>query len=185
MKSLIENPTIALKWRKTGLARPDYELAGNDGVYATLSLLNEEHTLARVKTHEGAWTLKHMGVMNPVVTLREEGGTTNLATFHPHVFRHGSLEFADGASFWWTWLHGEEPGGTFLDSAGNHVVRLQAQAGTDLSATADFELGEVGLSPVLPTQSRSALLAAFGWYMILFDHLKEQDAAAAETALRL
>ena len=105
MKSLVEHPAASLTWRRCGATPPDFELLGAGGVFATLAFLDDEHTLARVRTAEGLWTLKHLGVLAPAVTLREAGGTTNVATFHPHALRHGQLEFLDGATFDWKWLH--------------------------------------------------------------------------------
>jgi hypothetical protein len=179
MKSLVEHPATALTWRRCGITPPDFELLGTAGVFATLAFLNEERTFARVRTAEGVWTLKHLGILTPVVTLRVVGGTTNLATFHPHALRHGKLQFLDGASFDWKWLHEGGPGGAFLDPEGQPLVRLQAPS------TAGLEPCDVLLDPSLATHGRSALLAAFGWYLLLFDQMKESEAVVAETTLRL
>ncbi len=164
---------------------PDFELLGTEGVFATLAFLDDKHTLARVRTAEGVWTLKHLGILTPVVTLRGLGDTTNLATFHPHALRHGKLQFHDGASFDWKWLHKGGPGGAFLDPDGKSLVRLQAPTGWNPEAGLDLEQCEVELTPALSTHLPSALLAAFGWYLILFDQMKERDAVVAETTLRL
>ena len=180
MKSLVEHPATSLKWRRCGITPPDSELLGTEGVFATLTFLNEEHTFARIRTADGVWTLKHLGVLTPVVTLREVGGTTNLATFHPHALRHGKLQFLDGASYDWKWRHEGGPGGAFLDPGGKPLIRIQAP-----NATAELEPCEVILDPALSTHLRSPLLAAFGWYLILFDQMKERDAVVAETTLRL
>lgn len=185
MKSLSDCPTSSLEWRRSDASPLRFELLADQEVFATLDFQDEEHTLARVETAEGTWTLKHLGVMNPVVTLREEGGKVNLATFHPHAFQHGKLEFQDGAVFDWTWRHGGGPGGTFSDRDGLPLVRLHARTGRDLSSPPGIEHGDVELNSEHSVRFRHALLAAFGWYLILFDHLKERDAVAAETALRM
>jgi hypothetical protein len=185
MKSLVEHPTTSLKWRRCGITPPDFELLGTDGVFATLAFLNDEHTFARVRTAEGVWTLKHLGVLTPAVTLRGLEDPTNLATFHPHALRHGKLQFHDGTSFDWKWLHEGGPGGAFLDPEGEPLVRLHAPDGWDPNATAELEQCDVDLIPALSTHLPSALLAAFGWYLILFDQMKERDAVVAETTLRL
>ena len=185
MKSLIELPTASLEWRRSGFTPPDFELYGNDGVFATLAFLDEEHTLARVKTAEGVWTLKHLGILAPAVTVREEGGTTNLATFHPHALRHGKLQFHDGTVFDWVWLQDAGPGGAFLDQTGKPLVRLHAHPGRDLTASPDLEKCEVDLDLAPSSRMRHAMLAALGWFLILFDHMKVKDDIAAETALRL
>ncbi len=185
MKSLIDHPTTTLRWLRSGFVPPDFELVGNEGVFATLAFLNEERTMARIRTADGSWTLKHLGILTPVVTLREERSTTNVATFHPHALRHGSLQFHDGTAFDWAWLHEGEGGGVFLDHGGKPVLHLQAHSGRDLRSIRDFERCDVKLNPVLPSYSMSALLAGIGWYLMLFDHLKERNDSAAETALRL
>lgn len=161
-----------------------FELRSDEGTFAALAFLDETCILARAETAEGTWTLKHLGVMNPVVTLREEGGATNLATFHPHAFRHGRLEFLDGAVFDWAWDPSGR-GGTFADQGGMPLVRLHARTGRDLTSPPGIEHGDVDLNSAHSVRFRHAVLAAFGWYLILFDHLKERDAVAAETALRM
>jgi hypothetical protein len=185
MKSLVQHPTATLTWRKSASTPPDFELVGPEGAFATLAFLNDEHTLARVKTAEGIWTLKHLGVLNPVVTLRELGTHANLAVFHPHALRHGKLEFIDGSSYDWTWNHQGSPGGAFLDPGGRPLVRLEAQPLEKRLPNVDLEQCQVCLdvSPLLLT--RSSLLATVGWYLLLFDHLKEKDGATPEFALLL
>lgn len=185
MKSLQGHSTPLLGWRRSAGSPPDFELLGAEGAYATLTFLDPERLLARIRTAEGTWTLKHLGILNPVVTLREVGGTVNLATFHPHALRNGKLTFQDGATFDWAWLHEGGPGGAFLDHEGRPLVRLYAHTGRDLTSGADFEACGVDLSPVGADHYRQALLACFGWYLLLFDHQKERDAVAAETSLRL
>jgi len=185
MKSLTECPTNTLEWRRSATRPLGFDLRTDEGVFATLAFLDDENILARVETAEGTWTLKHLGVMNPVVTLREEGGKANLATFHPHTFRHGKLEFQDGAVFDWTWHPGPAPGGTFADQEGTPLVRLHARTGRDLTSPPGIEHGDVELNSAHSARYRHAVLAAFGWYLILFDHLKERDVVAAETALRM
>ncbi len=65
------------------------------------------------------------------------------------------------------------------------MISLYAHSGKDLKSTAELEQCDVDLDPALSTRLRGAMLAAFGWYLILFDHMKERDAVAAETSLRL
>jgi hypothetical protein len=185
MRSLTECSTNTLEWRRMDTSPLGFELRSEEGSFATLTFLDDACILARVETAEGTWTLKHLGVMNPVVTLREEGGKVNLATFHAHAFRQGKLEFLDGAAFDWTWQPGPGSGGTFADPGGMPLVRLHARMGRDLTSPPGIEHGDVDLNSAHSVRFRHAVLAAFGWYLILFDHLKERDAAAAETALRM
>ena len=185
MKSLRVLPSGSLIWRRSGYPVPDFELLGAEGVYATLTFLDEEKQLARVRTAEGTWTIKHVGILTPIVTLREEGRPTNLATFHPHAFRHGKLEFQDGPSFDWVRLHEAGPGGAFLDGTGMPLVHLQVHLGVDRTAASDLETCDVDLNLAPAAQDRQALLASMGWFLILLDHMKARDGVAAEMALRL
>lgn len=185
MKSLSESTTNILEWRRAGAEPRRFDLHMNQDIFATMTFLDEGCLLARVETAEGSWTLKHLGVMNPVVTLREDGGKVNLATFHPHAFRPGRLEFQDGATFDWVWHHGMGPGGTFADPEGMPLVRLHARTGRDVSSLPGYEQGDVELDTTHPARFRHAILAAFGWYLLVFDQLKDRDATAAETALRM
>ncbi|MBP1772132.1 MAG: hypothetical protein H6P99_1295 [Holophagaceae bacterium] len=185
MRSLSELSTGHLEWLRDRTLPSAYRLDGGDEVVATLAFLDEQQTLARVETAEGIWTLKHLGVLTPAVTVRTEGGKTNLAVFHPHALRHGKLQFEDGVSFDWVWLHDAGPGGAFLDTDGLPLVRLRAHPGRDLNSIPGLERCEVDLGLRPNNRSRQGLLAALGWYLILFDTLKERDTVAAETALRL
>jgi hypothetical protein len=185
MKSLNDHPTVALEWRRSGFTPPDFELQGRDGVFATLTFKDAERTLARVRTAEGDWTFKHLGILNPVVTVREEGESRNLATFHPHALRHGKLQFEDGAVFDWIWHHDTKRDGEFQNPDGTRLVSLRTRQGRDLGSPTDLEICDVSLDLGTSNRYRHALLAAVGWYLILFDKLKERDDVAAETALRL
>jgi hypothetical protein len=190
MRSLSELPATPLEWRRNRSAPSEFLLQAGDGAHgdvtiASLAFLDDECTLARVETAEGIWTLKHLGLLAPVITLRAEGSQKNLATFHPHALRHGKLRFDDGPVFEWVWLHGTAPSGAFLDAEGLPLVRLSAHPGRDLQSISGLERCEVSLGLAPSPRSRQALLAAVGWYLLLFDTLKEREVVAAETALRL
>jgi hypothetical protein len=185
MKSLTEMKSGLLEWhREEGLPFA-YRLSGEDGVAATLAFPDASDTLAQLETAEGSWTIKHLGLLNPITTLREAREKTNIAVFHPHLLRHDKLEFTDGAVFDWVTLHDHEPGGAFLDIEGKPMVRihglpvLKPVADTDL----DSGLVELGQAPV--ARWRHAILAAMGWYILLLDHFKENPAHAAEMSMRM
>jgi hypothetical protein len=183
MRSLTDIPTPSLGWRSSGTPPPDFELQGSAGLFATLSLLDEACALARVKTAEGSWTLKHLGLLNPVVTLREEGAKTNLAVFHPHALRHGKLLFEDGAVFGWAWQ--PDGSGAVLDPDGHCLVRLLARPSWGRTADLEGAACDVHLDLESFSRRRYALLAAFGWDLILFDHLRHREDPALELSLRL
>lgn len=183
MKSLSDHSASLLAWRRGEAGPPDFELQAEGQCFATLAFLDATHDFARVETAEGTWTLKRVGLLAPVVTLREEDSAANLAVFHPHAFRHGRLAFADGAVFDWVWRHEGGLGGSFLDPAGTPLVRLQTWPCEGVGPAIPGRC-DVDLNPAT-APFRHALLAAFGWFLILLEAGKAQDTAAAEVALRL
>lgn len=124
MKSLTEMKSGLLEWRREEGSAMAYRLTGEDEVVASLVFPDDSDTLAKLETAEGSWTIKHLGLLNPITTLREAGEKRNIAVFQPHALRHDKLEFADGAVFDWVGLHDHEPGGAFLDIEGKPLVRI-------------------------------------------------------------
>ncbi len=189
MKSLTDLQTPTLEWRRVGPGALAFELGTQEQVVATFTILDEGKALARIETAEGTWTARHAGLLASVLTVREEGGSTNLATFRPHPLRHGRLEFADGAAFDWVTLPGHgagaSSGGAFLDQEGMPLVRLHTHPASDLKAPPGPDHGEVELGLAPRARWRHALLAALGWYILVFEQMRELRAVAAETCLRL
>ena len=134
MKAISGIPASTLVWRRDDSHHPDFELRMDNEVVATLALQDETLSLARVETAEGSWTLKHLGLLAPVVTLRSAGAATNLAVFRPHALRHGKLQFQDGVTLDWVWIQESRPGGAFLAADGVPLVRLHPHVGRDLNA---------------------------------------------------
>ncbi|MBL0313631.1 MAG: hypothetical protein IPP78_13155 [Holophagaceae bacterium] len=185
MKSLTEMKSALLEWRREEGQALAYTLSGDDGVAATLIFPDDSDTLARLETAEGSWTIKHLGLLNPITTIREAGEKTNIAVFHPHALRHDKLEFADGAVFDWVALHDHEPGGAFLDIEGKPMVRIHGLLAHIPSTGADLDSGLVELGQAPVARWRHAILAAMGWYILQLDHFKENPAHAAEMSLRM
>ena len=185
MKSLTDLKLALLEWRREGDPPLAFKLRGEGGIVATLVFPDPPDTLAKVETAEGSWTLKHLGVLNPVTTLREEGRAANLAVFHSHAFRHGKLEFADRAVFDWADLHGDEPGGAFLDLEGRPMVRLHQahRRASNPGGPSDSCLVELGQAP--QARWRHGILAALGWYLLLLNQPREHPEHAAEASLML
>lgn len=185
MKSLTEMKPALLEWRREAGQPLAYRLHLEDGIAASLVFPDRWNVLAKVETAEGSWTLKHLGLLNPVTTLREEGDKRNLAVYRPHALRHGKLEFADGAVFDWATLHDGAPGGAFLDLMGLPLVRLHARPTESPQAGLPFDSGFVELGQAPKARWRHAILAAFGWYLLLMDHYQEHPQHAAEMSLRM
>ncbi len=185
MKSLTEMKSALLEWRRQEDLPMAYKLTGEDGVVASLVFPDSTDTLALLETAEGSWTIKHLGLLNPIITLREAGKKTNLAVFHPHALRHDKLEFGDGAVFDWITLHDHKPGGAFLDFQGKPMVRIHGLPVMEPAAVADLESGLVELGQPPVARWRHAILTALGWYILLLDHFKENPVHAAEMSMRM
>ena len=183
MKSLMEMKPTLMEWRRRAGPALAYDLHTTKGLAVSLEFPDLGSTLARVETAEGFWTIKHLGLLNPVITLRVAGESRNLALYQPHAFRHGRLEFSDGVTYDWAILHGATPGGAFLSRAGIPLVRLHPRLGLD--ATQDMDSGMVELGHPPQKRWRHGLLAALGWYLLVLDHYKEYPEHAAEFSLRL
>jgi len=185
MKSITEMKSGLLEWRRDEGLPFAYKLYGEDGVVASLVFPDSTDTLAQLETAEGSWTLKHLGLLNPITTLREMGDKKNIAVFHPHALRHDKLEFTDGAVFDWITLHDHEPGGAFLDIEGKPMVRIHGLPIPRPETGADLESGLVELGQPPVARWRHAILAAMGWYNLLLEHFKENPVHAAEMSLRM
>ena len=187
MTALTRIQSTPLAWHQEDGVPPSYTLCGQDGPVATLKFLPGQNTLARVETAEGAWTLLHRAFPAGTVTLREPGSRVDLATYHPHPFGQGDLTFLPGDSFRWLPLEGIEAGGTFLEVEGMPLVRLTVMPDRShrLHVPGGTAVGAVEALPPHHHQAGPALLAAFGWYLLQLEAIKEHPTCAAETSLRL
>ncbi len=187
MTALTRIQSTPLAWHQEADNPPSFTLRGQDGPVATLQFLPGQNTLARVETADGAWTLLHRAFPADTVSLREPGSRVDLATFHPHPSGQGDLMFLNGDTFHWRPLAGIEPGGAFLEAEGMPLVRLTVMPDRShrLHVPGGTAVGAVEALPPHHHQAGPALLAAFGWYLLQVEGLKEHTTQAAETSLRL
>jgi hypothetical protein len=185
MKSLTEMKSGLLEWRQEKDSPMAYRLSGEEGIAARLSFPDPSDTLAQLDTAEGSWTIKHLGLLNPITTLREADKKPNIAVLHPHALRHDRLEFSDGAVFDWVTLRDHKPGGAFLDLEGKPMVRIHGLPIHEPATEAELDSGLVELGQAPMARWRHAVLAAMGWYILLLDHFKENPAHAAEMSMRM
>ncbi len=176
MRALSELQSDVLEWRASETPG-GFDLTAGGEVYATLSWSDPE-TLARVETAEGSWTLKRVGTFAQHVSLREAGGSVDLAEFRPHAFGRGKLAFRDGAEFHWTHLPHEQ-GTAFIDVSDRTVVQLQALPELVVHPPeAGLVMGRVILRGTTGARNRYALLAALAWTLHLLavhdGHLEEE-----------
>lgn len=187
MKALTRIQSTPLAWHREPELPPSFTLCGEAGPVATLQFLPGLDTLARVETANGTWTLLHRAFPADSVTLREPNSRVDLATFHHHPSGRGELTFLNGDRFHWLPMEGVEAGGAFLEAEGMPLVRLTVMPDHShrLHTPGGTAVGAVEALPPHHHQAGPELLAAFGWYLIQLEGMKEHPTRAAETALRL
>ena len=187
MTALTRIQATPLAWHQETDDPPAYTLRGQDGPVATLRFQPNQGTLALVETADGSWTLLHRAFPADTVTLREPGSRVDVATYQPHPSGSGDLRFLSGDTFHWVPREGVEVGGVFLEAEGMPLVRLTVMPDRShrLHVPGGTAVGAVEALPPHHHHAGSALLAAFGWYLLQLEALKEHPTHAAETSLRL
>lgn len=174
MEDLAQVISSTIFWVQPRISERQFELRTQSGLLGTLHFENVFGTLANAFTADGRWTFKRVGFLNPRVTIREAGGTTDLAVYWPRLSGYGWLEFGKGNKYQWkpTNFWGSECG--FFDIRDELVY--VARPGQDHFKLSDLvktqalvEIGPSGRGSVdLP------LLLMLGWYLMI---LQQEDAA--------
>ncbi|MGI0129302.1 MAG: hypothetical protein ACREEC_04005, partial [Thermoplasmata archaeon] len=81
------DPT-SLRWLRRGASPLEFDLLAGDQPVATLIWKSGTGSLATARTASGSWTLKRTGFLNPRVTVRAEGTTTDVAHLSVHWNYH-------------------------------------------------------------------------------------------------
>lgn len=89
-----------LKWTQSSAWKMNYELHGGTKVIGKLQFRNSLGSLATGECAEGRWTFKRVGFLQTRVTIRAEGGASELAIFKNNTWSGGgTLELPDGRKF--------------------------------------------------------------------------------------
>jgi hypothetical protein len=157
-----------LEWRQPTALKRAFELRSGDSVLGTLEFLKTLGTLAAARAGGRCWTFKRSGFLNPIVTAREEGSETDVATFRAKwTARSGTLELKGGAvtlralNFWGSEWGVEDPTAGLL-------MRIHEKGVVHFSAT--YEVTEAG-----KRRPDLALLLCFTWYILV---LMSEDSPA-------
>jgi hypothetical protein len=161
----------AVEWRHPELFAKRFELTADGAVVMTLRFEKVFGSLATAEWDGGAYTLKRGGFLSPKVTIREAGGTLDLALLEMTFSGTGRLHL-DGETFVL------KPRG-FLGSrwglvtALNEDVFLLQHRGMS-GYEAVVNVTELGLG-----QARLGMLLAMSWYTVV---LTQDDTSTAVIA---
>jgi hypothetical protein len=169
-----------LHWVQPKAMERNYELRTEDRVVGALAFPKAFGSLAAAATVEGDWSFKRAGFFKPFITVRQEGGDTDVAVYRPKwTGMQGTLEFADGNVFLWSTANFWATRFQFSDASGQPLVTYQS--GLEEWKLSDLfkSQGRVEIDPSAYALRELPLLVLLGWYIIL---LHEQDSAAAASA---
>ncbi len=173
MNRMVEIIGREANWKQPSAMARHFELVVSGDTVATLEFRSAFGSFATTRCPEGTWTFKRLGFWQTRATVRAEGSTRDLATFHNHTWRHGgTLELSDGrvlnanTNFWETRYEFRDAQGTPLVSYEDFggIIHLSARVVVHEAAR---ELAE------LPW------LVPFGCYLAI---LMRQDSAGAAAA---
>jgi hypothetical protein len=88
----------SLRWLRKGENPLEFQLLAGDQPLASMTWKGGTGSLTTARTAGGSWTLKRVGFLNPSVTVREEGGSTNVSRLSVHWQFH-RIEITGGPSY--------------------------------------------------------------------------------------
>lgn len=169
MISLRECQDRTLVWSQPSAFTMDYELRAGEDVVARLAFRSSFGTLAAASAAEGTWTFKRVGFWQPVVTVRREGESDDLATFRNSTWSSGgTLQLRDGreyradSSFWMTEFR-------FLAEGDRPLVVFRRISGVFHTSA------EVDVRPEAREMAELPWIVPFGWYLTV---MMQRDTAA-------
>jgi len=158
-----------LQWRQPTALKRSFELRSGDSQLAELVFLKALGTLAEAKAAGQCWTFKRSGFLNPVVTARQPGSETDIATFRAKwTARSGSMQVGDeplelrALNFWGSEWGLEHPSAGLL-------IRIHERGMIHFSAL--YEVTDAGRA-----RADLPLLLCFTWYVLV---LMSEDSATS------
>ncbi len=158
-----------LEWRQPTALKRSFELRGGESLLAELVFLKALGTLAEARVGPLRWTFKRSGFLNPLVTARQPGSETDVASFRAKwTARSGSMLVGDGPlelralNFWGSEWGLEHPSAGLL-------IRIHERGMIHFSAL--YEVTDAGRA-----RADLPLLLCFTWYVLV---LMSEDSAAS------
>lgn len=162
------------------LAR-QFELRSGDTLFGTLRFETATGTLAIAESATSRWTFKRVGFLNPRVTIREDGGTEDVAVYWPKFWGDGWLEYADGSRFHWKSTNFWRTEWGFANAQEQYLFVLKP--GVEKSQVSDLLKSQVVVEIASQghDQAELPLLLMLGWYLAVL-HQDDTTMTAATTA---
>jgi hypothetical protein len=158
----------SLRWLRQSGGPLEFDLLAGDQAVASLRWDAATGTLATVQTALGTWTLKRVGFLNPQVTLRAAGGTSNLARLSVHWNYH-QIEVTGGPSYRFHRAGVLVPAWQVTDGGGHEVLHVEpVREGRKLVA------GAVIAPSTAPKLPEFPLLAVVSWYFIVLAWFEDE-----------
>ncbi len=162
----------ALKWVQPHAMKMEYQLLADDALAATLDFRSAWGSFASAASADGVWTFKRVGFWQTRVTVRADGGSSDLAVFRNATWSGGgTLEMADGRKYpantnFWSTLY------QFTTDAGEPVISFRKIGGMLHMSS------EVEIHPIASTLSEARWMVLLGWYLTVMMYMDSASASA-------
>ena len=166
----------SLRWLRGRDDPLEFALLSGDQALASLSWSGTGRTLATARVAGATWTLKRVGFLNPHVTVRAEGASTDLARLTVH-FNYHRIELAGGRAFRFHRAGVLVPAWKVTDEAGRELLHIEpVRDGQKLVGGAVIAPKEATLTPDFP------LLVVVSWYFIVLAWFEDEMLTPLEGA---
>jgi hypothetical protein len=158
----------SLRWLRRGESPLEFDLLAGDREVATMTWKGGSTSLATARTALGAWTLKRSGFLNPSITVRPEGGASNLARLSVHWNFH-RIEVTGGSSYRFHRAGLLLPAWQVTTEDGREILHIEpVREGRKL-------VGGAVISPATaPRLPEFPLLVVLSWYFIVLAWFEDE-----------
>lgn len=160
--------TTSMRWLRRSESPLEFDLLASDQPLATLRWKGATGTLADAETAQGSWTLKRVGFLNPLVTVRAEGGTTDVARLSVHWNYH-RIDVVGGASYRFHRAGVLVPAWQVTDGSGRELLHVEpVREGRKL-------VGGAVIAPAeSPRLAEFPLLVVLSWYFVVLAWFEDE-----------
>jgi hypothetical protein len=163
----------AMRWLRRAGDQLAFDLLAGDAPVASLEWKRSGGSLATARSATATWTLKRVGFLNPAVTLRSEGGTSDLARVSIH-FNYHRIEIAQGPRYRFHRAGVLVPAWQVTTEAGVEVLHVEpVREGRKLVG------GAVLVSGTPPPEL--IMLATLSWYVIVLAWFEDEALVPIDT----
>ncbi len=180
MLSLSDHLTSELSWVQPKARQRTFELKAGEALVGGLTFETAFGSLATATANGQAWSFKRMGFFRPHVTVRQAGGTEEIAVYRPKWSgTEGELTFMEGRVYHWHVANFWATRYEIQDVEGSALVTYRS-GGVDSGAKGLFkQQALVDITDLGRTSPDVGPLVLVGWYLIV---LQQEDSAAAAIA---